>query len=108
VNPDGCGWEERDMAKYITFVHWTKQGEQGVKETVRRSLSATEEFERRGIRVLSCYWTQGRYDCVFTCEAPDDNAMAAAILGHDAHGNVHTETLRAFDQQEMEEIVRNI
>jgi len=47
----------------------------------------------------------GRYDIVTISEAPDDAAAAKAALTVGSAGNVTTETLRAFTEDEYREIV---
>jgi uncharacterized protein with GYD domain len=47
----------------------------------------------------------GRYDIVAISEAPDDAAAAKVALAIGAAGNVTTETLRAFTEDEYREIV---
>jgi uncharacterized protein with GYD domain len=47
----------------------------------------------------------GRYDIVTISEAPDDAAVAKAALAVGSAGNVTTETLRAFTEDEDREIV---
>ena len=39
-------------------------------------------------------------------EAPDDESITAMMLELTAEGNVRTSTLRAFDHDEMQEIIR--
>ena len=50
------------------------------------------------------YWTQGEYDLVCVMEAPDDESIAAAMLGVAALGNSRTTTMRAFTREEFEGI----
>jgi uncharacterized protein with GYD domain len=48
------------------------------------------------------YWTQGRYDLVAIMDAPSEEAMTAGLFNVAQAGNVHSETLRAFTEAEME------
>ena len=41
-------------------------------------------------------------------EAPDDESIAAAMLGVAANGNSRTTTLRAFNREEYESIVAKV
>ncbi len=52
--------------------------------------------------------TQGSYDLVIIVEAPDDVTMAAQTLSVASRGNRHTETLRAFALDEVEQIIQKI
>ena len=47
----------------------------------------------------------GRYDIVTISEAPDDIAAAKVALAIGSAGNVTTETLRAFTEDEYRQIV---
>jgi uncharacterized protein with GYD domain len=50
----------------------------------------------------------GVYDVVLILEAPDDKAVAAALLGLASLGNVRTQTLRGFNSSEMKEIISKV
>ena len=54
------------------------------------------------------YWTQGPYDLIAIIEAPDDESIAAAMLGVAAHGSSRTTTLRAFDRDAYERILAKL
>jgi uncharacterized protein with GYD domain len=47
----------------------------------------------------------GRYDSMFILDAPNDEAVAQLSLTIGAEGNVRTETLRAFNEQEFRKLV---
>jgi uncharacterized protein with GYD domain len=96
------------MAKYVTLVSWTEQGVKNAQETTRRAREFRSDVERRGGKVLGLYWTQGRYDIVATVDFPDEQTAMAELLALGRVGNVRTETLRAFDENEMEQIIRKI
>ena len=96
------------MPNYVILNRWTDQGVRTVKETMQRVQQFRTDCERRGIRVRDVFWTQGRYDTVLSLEAPDEQAMMAAMLALGNLGNVRTETLRAFTENEMEETLRKI
>ena len=51
------------------------------------------------------YLVMGRYDAVVISEGPDDETAAKLALVTGMHGNVHTETLRAFPEAEFRRIV---
>jgi uncharacterized protein with GYD domain len=52
------------------------------------------------------YWTLGHYDIVITVAAPDTQTVATLCASVSALGNVRTETLAAFDETEMAEILK--
>ncbi len=51
--------------------------------------------------------TLGRFDVVEIFEAPDDEAAYQVLIELGKHGQVTTETLRAFTREEAEQIVRD-
>jgi len=81
---------------------FTDQGLQSIKGTVKRAREVRAENEKRGFKVLGMYWTQGRYDLVAVMDAPSEDAMTAGLFNVAEVGNVHSETLRAFTEAEME------
>ena len=89
------------MAKYVVLVNWTDQGIRAVKETTQRADHVRQLVEQMGGRLDTLLWTQGRYDLVGVMEVPDDETVAAIGLRIGAQGAVRTETLRAFDAEEM-------
>ena len=96
------------MATYVTLIKWTEQGARNAKDSVQRAQAFRSDVERRGGKVVSEYWTQGQYDIVVTLEAPDDQTAMAALLAVAGLGNVRTETLRAFNESEMQSIIQKV
>ena len=93
------------MATFISLINWTDQGIRNVKDTVQRGRDFTAAVQGRGITVQSVYWTVGAYDIVITATAPDAQAVTAALLSVGSSGNIRTNTLQAFDEQEMQQIL---
>jgi uncharacterized protein with GYD domain len=87
---------------YIVLYRFTDQGLKNIKGTVRRAREVRAENEKRGFKVLGTYWTQGRYDLVSIVEAPSEEAMVAGLFNIAEVGNVHSESLRAHTEAEME------
>jgi uncharacterized protein with GYD domain len=96
------------VATYVVLVNWTDQGAAGFEHTTERVDHEVEIRKRAGVQLKEIYWTQGPYDLVAIIEAPDDESIAAAMLGVAAHGNSRTTTLRAFDREEYERILAKI
>ena len=90
------------MPTYVVLYRFTDQGRRELKRTVHRALEIREENEAAGFRVLGHYWTQGQYDLVVTVEAPSEDAMLAGLFSVAEAGNVVSETLRAFSDEEMQ------
>ena len=94
------------MPTYVVLYRFTDQGLKGIKDTVRRAREVRAENEKRGFKVVGAYWTQGRYDLVSIVEAPSEEAMLAGLFNIAATGNVHSETLRAHTEAEMEKALQ--
>ena len=90
------------MPTYVVLYRFTDQGLKNIKDTVRRAREVRAENEKRGFKVVGTYWTQGRYDLVSIVDAPSEEAMLAGLFNIAATGNVHSETLRAHTEAEME------
>jgi uncharacterized protein with GYD domain len=93
------------MPTYVVLMNWTDQGAKNAKETVTRYHQATQVVERMGGAIRTALWTSGRYDLVVITEAPDDETISAILLALAAGGNLRTETMRAFDETEMQAIL---
>ena len=96
------------MPTYVTLLRWTDEGARNVKDTVQRARQVRADFERRGITRFDILWTQGQYDIVGITEAPDDQTLAAALLALATRGTVRSETLRAFNESEMEQVLQRL
>ena len=94
------------MPTYVVLYRFTDQGLKGIKDTVRRAREVRAENEKRGFKVVGTYWTQGRYDLVSIVDAPSEEAMLAGLFNIAESGNVHSETLRAHTESEMEKALQ--
>src|SRR3954451_2491149 len=93
------------MPTFIALLKWTSQGIQNVKQSPSRLDAAKKSFEAAGVKWKDFYLVTGRYDMVAILEAPDEMALAKAILATAAQGSVTTETCRAFTESEYRQIV---
>ena len=90
------------MPTYVVLYRFTDDGLKGIKDTVKRAREIRAENEKRGFKVVGTYWTQGQYDLVSIVDAPSEDAMLAGLFNIAETGNVHSETLRAYSEAEME------
>ncbi len=93
------------MPTFITLINWTQQGIERVKESPARIDAARQAFKAMGAELKQWYLVLGRYDVVVIAEAPDDETAAKLALATGALGNVRTETLRAFTEDEFRKMV---
>ena len=96
------------METYIVMGNFTKEGIENIKESPRRLEAAKQWIEHAGGRWKGWYLTMGRYDFVLLAEAPNGEAAAVLTLATASLGNVRTETMRAFTEQEYERIIVDI
>jgi uncharacterized protein with GYD domain len=93
------------MPTYIALLKWTQQGISKVKDSPGRLDAGRAAFAKRGVQLKDTYLTMGRYDLVCIVEATDDEAYASAMLSLGAQGNVQTETLKAFSEDQYRSII---
>lgn len=96
------------MPTYITLVRWTQQGIQNIKESSARLDAAKQAFKAMGAELKEIYLVMGRYDLVVIGEVPDDETVAKLSLAIGAAGNIRTETLRAFSEDEFLKIIADL
>jgi uncharacterized protein with GYD domain len=96
------------MAIYIMLFRFTEQGLKEIKESPRRVEAAKEAFRAMGGELKQFYMVLGGYDTVFVIEAPDDETAAKLALAISSLGNVRTETLRAFSEEEYRKIIAGL
>ena len=65
-------------------------------------------FKKLGVKLKESYLTMGRYDLVCLLEAPDDETLATAMLSLAAQGNVQSETLKAFTEDQYRKICASV
>jgi uncharacterized protein with GYD domain len=97
--------EDRAMATYISLIKLTHQGVTSIKEGPARLDAGKETLKKFGSELKAFYLTMGQYDIVAISEAPDDAAAAKVALSIGSAGNVTTETLHAFTEDEYRQIV---
>jgi uncharacterized protein with GYD domain len=96
------------MATYVLLLQYTPQGIAKIKESPSRSEAAKKLFQSMGAEMKSVFLTAGQYDLVVIAEAPDDETMARICLAVGSLGNVRTQTLRAFPEEEYIKIIRSL
>lgn len=100
--------DARRVPVYISLMKFTSQGIGGMPAWRDRIEEAAREVEERGGRLVDTYVTLGRYDLVEIFEAPDDATAYQILLAVAKHGSVTTETLRGFNREEAESIIKDV
>jgi uncharacterized protein with GYD domain len=96
------------MATFITLAKYTQQGMSKIKESPNRVDAYRKAVQSAGGSLKGFYLTLGRYDIVVVTEAPDDTAVARLTLATGSLGNITTETLRAFTEDEFRKIIASL
>jgi uncharacterized protein with GYD domain len=96
------------MPTYVTLVNWTDEGIRNVKDTLKRLDRGAEVAQKYGVKLQQAYWTVGPYDMVSIVEGPDGEAISAYLLEVCSAGDLRTITLRAYDREEMSEILQRL
>ncbi|MDA7088725.1 GYD domain-containing protein [Pseudomonas sp. SA3-5] len=95
------------MATFISLVNFTDQGIRAVKDSPDRFQAFKALAEKAGIAIHAVYWTVGSYDLVLIVEG-DEETATALLLKVGSLGNIRTQTLRGFSEQEMRKIIGNM
>lgn len=96
------------MPMYIALLKWTEQGVANVKDSPARLDAGRKAFKKVGVKIKDTYLTMGRYDLVCMIEAPDDETYARVLLSLGAQGNLQTETLKAFTEDQYRKICASV
>jgi len=93
------------MSLYVSLVNWTGQGIKNFRDTTQRAEEFSKLVENSGGRVHEQLWTVGQYDMVCVVEFPDDETASACLLKAGSAGNIRSNTLRAFSDEEISGII---
>lgn len=96
------------METYIVLTNYTAQGVATIKDAPARIDEGRKAIEAIGGKIVDWYLTMGRYDIIFIVQVPDSKAAATLLLALGSQGNVRTETLRAFTEEEFRGMVANL
>ena len=96
------------MPTYITLIRFTQKGAEAIREGPARLDVAKQTYAAVGAKMKAFYLVTGRYDAVVIAEAPDDETMAKLSLAIASKGNVRTETVRAFAEEEYRKMVKGL
>jgi uncharacterized protein with GYD domain len=96
------------MPTYIAMLKWTPQGLQNIKESPSRLDAARKGFEATGVKMKDFFMVTGQYDMVAVIDAPDDTAVAKAMLAATSLGSITSQTCRAFTEDEYRKIITGL
>ena len=93
------------MPTYISLVEYTQDGIENIHDSADRLNDAKSLAKEHGGEITAFYLTMGRFDIVTITEFRDDESYAKFALSVAREGNVSTETLKAFSEDEFREII---
>ena len=96
------------MPSYLVLGRYTQKGIEGIRGAPARLDAVKQAARQAGVELKAFYLTLGQYDFVFIMDAPDDEAMARLMLAKAERGNVRSETLRAFTEDEYRKIIAEL
>jgi uncharacterized protein with GYD domain len=96
------------MATFIVLSKYTPLGISKIKEGPARIDAVRKTGLTVGAQLKAWYLVAGHYDVITIWEAPNDETMAKVNLMIGSAGNVTTETLRAFTEEEFHRIVASL
>lgn len=96
------------MPSYLALGKYTQQGLDTMGELGDRLAATKQTVSDAGGRLIFFYMTFGQYDFAALTEMPDDEAAARLALSINAQGNIRTETVRAFTEEEAIALVSSL
>ena len=96
------------MPLYISLINYTQQGIENMKDGPDRLETARRAIENAGGELTAFFLTMGQYDAVAITELPNDEVAATVVLAVAGQGNISTQTMRAFSEDEYRAIVANL
>jgi uncharacterized protein with GYD domain len=96
------------MPTYISLYRWTQQGIANIKDSPKRVDALRNQLSNSGAELKSLYLVMGQYDFVAIWDAPNDEVAANAALTLGTQGNVRSETMRAFNEDEYRKIIGSL
>jgi len=96
------------MPTYIIQSQWTHQGIRSVKESAKRLDVGKKKLKEMGGEIKAFYLTTGSYDMLAIVDVPNDATLAKRLLWLGAQGNLRTQTVKAFTEDEFRGIVGDL
>ena len=96
------------MPKYISLIKYTGKGIENVKQSPNRHDAFKKLCQSMGAKVDAVYLTMGRYDLIVIVDAPNPETAAKLLLTTSSKGNIKSETLLAFPEEEYRKIVSEL
>lgn len=96
------------MPTYVSLVRLTDKGIANAKDSPKRLNAVKKLLRDQGGKLRAVYLVTGAYDFVTVMEVPDDETMARIAIMIGSLGNVRTESMRAFTEEEYRKIIGSL
>ena len=93
------------MASFVVLGKYTEQGVASIKDLPERLAAVQQATQDAGGRMIYYYLTLGAYDFVAVLELPDAETAEQLLLQTSLQGNVRTQTMRAFTEEEAASVI---
>ncbi len=96
------------MSTYVVLGSFSDQGIRAVKDTAKRAKAFRDLAKSMGGNIKDIFWTLGKFDVVTIMEAPNDETAAAIMMKAGSLGNMKSQTLRAFSENEITSVLSKV
>jgi len=93
------------MLKFVILGNLTQQGIKTIKEAGKRQKQAEDIMKKVGCKLLSLYYTMGKYDWVAIVEGPDIESAMKGLFMFGMGGTNRTETLIGITGEEAVKLI---
>ena len=93
------------MPRYVSLLKFTEQGARNIKKSTTRAHDFNAVAAKAGVKVEAEYWTVGRFDGLLILSGANEQSVLRVLAELTAQGNVRTQTMQAFTDQEFDAIV---
>lgn len=95
------------MPKWVVLGKLTEQGRRNMRDIPTFRAQGRERATAMGVSFES-FLVMGRYDVIWIVDAPDETAASTFIAGIGQMGNAVTETMRAFTEDEVDQMMKRM
>jgi len=92
----------------LSLLTWTEQGIQNISDSPGRIDAFKQAVQDAGGRLIFLYMLMGEYDVATLIEVADDETAARVMLNLARLGNVRSQTLRAFTEEETKNLLGSL
>jgi uncharacterized protein with GYD domain len=96
------------MPTYVCLMTLTDKGVTRMKHAPSEIEQSVMALEAGGGKLIGFYATMGAYDYVAISECPNDEVAMSYLMGLAAPGDVRTLTMKAFNFEELKEMVKQL